>query len=76
METTMTTEMFVSYHNTTWRHIPEDLDLNLDGRESFKSRIVNIYLFLIVIDLKLTVLIKQNLWWEKGKIWTKGRCAS
>jgi len=28
----------VSYHNTTWRHNPEDLDLDLQRREITKSR--------------------------------------
>jgi len=28
MEAAWISETFVSYHNTTWRHNPEDLDLN------------------------------------------------
>jgi hypothetical protein len=30
-------ETLVSYHNTTQRHNPEDLDLNLHRRESLKT---------------------------------------
>jgi hypothetical protein len=33
----------VSYRNTTRRHNPEDLDLNLHRRENLKSRISPIY---------------------------------
>jgi len=29
---------YVSYHNTTRRHNPEDLDMNLHSRENIKSR--------------------------------------
>jgi len=33
-------ETLVSYHNTTRRHYAQDLDLNLNRRESFKLRIM------------------------------------
>jgi len=29
--------MWISYHNTKWRHILEDLDTNLHRRDKFKS---------------------------------------
>jgi len=38
MEAARTSETLVSYHNTTLRHSPEDLDMNLHRRENLKSR--------------------------------------
>jgi hypothetical protein len=35
-----TSEMFVSYHNITQYHNPEDLDLTLYRRKNLKSRVV------------------------------------
>jgi hypothetical protein len=38
MFATSSSETLVSYHNTTQRHNPEDLNLNLHRRESLKTR--------------------------------------
>jgi hypothetical protein len=37
-------ERLVSYHNTTWRHNPEDLDLKRHSRESLKIRMLDKWL--------------------------------
>jgi hypothetical protein len=39
LEAALSSETVVPYHNTTWRHNLEDLDLNLHSPENLKSRI-------------------------------------
>jgi len=39
MKAEWTSETSVSYHNTTWHHNTQDLDLNHHRRENLKSRI-------------------------------------
>jgi hypothetical protein len=39
VEVSSTSETSVSYHNTTRRHNPEDIDLKLHRREDLKTRI-------------------------------------
>jgi hypothetical protein len=45
MEASKSFETFVSYHNTTTRHNPEDRDLNPHRRENLESRTNCVVLF-------------------------------
>jgi hypothetical protein len=43
MEETWTSGTSVSYHRTTRRHNPEDLDFNLHSRENLKSHMRSVF---------------------------------
>jgi len=49
----MSSETFVTYHNTTLRHNPEDLDLNLHLCENFKTRSKK---FIVGVTIKTFIL--------------------
>jgi hypothetical protein len=52
VETATSSEMLVSYINTTRRHNPEDLDMNFHHPESLKSGTTSLVLKFVQRDLK------------------------
>jgi hypothetical protein len=47
-----TSETLVSYHNTTWRHNPEDLDLKRHRRERPKTQSLRFLMVSILLGIK------------------------
>jgi hypothetical protein len=52
-ETARTSETLASYHNTTRRHNPEEVNLNPHRRENIKSRNMDFHCSLVLFYFKV-----------------------
>jgi hypothetical protein len=77
MEALPSSETLVSRHNTTRRHNPEDLGLNLHRRENLESQFINAYTCVCVCETGCLIPREEHKTEDAGKqspkenIWTE-----
>jgi len=77
MEAVWHFETLLSYHNTTWRHNPEDLDLKHHRRESLKTRNFTCKYYVTRNDNNMCVLYCVSLSTLQGRVtWKTSKSGS